>query len=98
MALFRVLDVGGAGLGQHVGPGDRGAPAVLVRLLVVDEQLAVLAVAARLVARDLDDGEDGVALVEDGVHFLERAVGGFGVEEVDDRVDGSVTGGKKGLA
>ena len=61
---------------------------VLFRLLVRDEQLAVLAVAAGLVARHVDDLEVGggaVHFVEDGVHLLERPVRRLRVEEVDAR-------------
>jgi hypothetical protein len=51
-------------------------------LVVGNEQLALLAIASRQFARDLDDGEstfEAVHLVEDIVHFLERAAGGFGL-------------------
>lgn len=61
---------------------------VLVRLLVLDEQLAVLAVAAGFAAGDAHDAEPALgpgSLVEDGVHLLERAVRRLGVEEVDGR-------------
>ena len=70
-----------------------GAAAVGGRLLGVvvrDEQLAVLAVAARLVARHADDVEDGGGFVEDGVHLLEGSVRGLGVEEVGYGDDGGV--------
>jgi hypothetical protein len=38
----------------------------------------------------LDDVEDAGCLAEDAVHFFEGAVGGLGVEEVDDREDEGV--------
>lgn len=57
---------------------------MLVRVLVVDQQLPFLTVPPRLVAGDLHQGEVGAAFAEDGVHLFEGAVGGFGVEEVDD--------------
>lgn len=63
----------------------RDARLVLLGLLVVDEQLAVLAVAARQLAGHAHDVEVRLRagdLVEDGVHLLERAVGRLGVEEV----------------
>ena len=66
-------------------------------LIVRDQQLAVLAVAARLVVRDLDDGEPArgtVCFAEDGVHFFEGAVGGFGVEEVGYGNDEGITTGR----
>lgn len=55
------------------------------------QELAVLAVHVGLLVGGLDDREDALRLAENAVHFLETAVGGFGVEEVDDREDGSVT-------
>lgn len=64
---------------------------VLGGFLVVDQELAVLAVAVGLVPGDTDHREDRVRLGEDGVHFLEGAVGCFGVEEVDDGEDDRVT-------
>ena len=64
---------------------------MLVCLGVVDEQLAILAVAAWFLARNPDNGPDGFGLVEDCVHFFERAVGCFRVEEVDDGEDEGVT-------
>ena len=66
---------------------------MLVRLFVVDEQFALFAVASRLVAGDCDDGEVGVAFAEDAVHFFQGAVGGFGVEDVDDGEDEGVAVG-----
>jgi hypothetical protein len=63
---------------------------MLLRLVVVDKQLSVLAVAAGFFTSSLDDGEDRVGLAENGVHLLQGAVGGFGVEEVDDGDDESV--------
>lgn len=65
-----------------------GAAAQVVRGLgVVDEQLAVLAVAARLLPGDAHDIPDRLGLAEDDVHLLERPVGGLGVEEVHDGDD-----------
>lgn len=46
------------------------ATTVLVRVLIVDEEFTVLSVAMGLVPGDADEGEDGVCLVEDGVHFF----------------------------
>lgn len=56
--------------------------------VLVDERLlAVFAVPEGLVGRDLADVEPGVRAqgggVEDDVDFFQRAVAGFGVEEVD---------------
>jgi hypothetical protein len=71
---------------RHARPplaDDTRASKVLLTLIVVDEDLTVLTVAAGFLFRGLDDGEDVAGLLEDGVHFLEGAVGGFGVEEVD---------------
>lgn len=55
---------------------------VLLGLVVVDQDFTVLTIAARVVASNLHDAEDGVGLAEDGVHFLQRPVGSLGVEEV----------------
>ncbi len=69
---------------------------MLVRLVVVDEQFALFAVASRFLAGDCDDGEVGVAFAEDAVHFFQGAVGGFGVEDVDDGEDEGVAVGGQG--
>lgn len=60
---------------------------MLLDLIVVDEDLAVLAVAAGFLLGGLDDSEDVLGLGEDGVHLLKRTVGRLGVEEVDDGED-----------
>jgi hypothetical protein len=55
----------------------------LCGLVVVDEKLAMLAIASRHLACDLNHGEgafEAVHLVENIVHFFERATGGFGLE------------------
>ena len=44
----------------------------------------MLIISSWLIARDFYDGEIAVAFAEDGVHFFQGAVGGFGVEEVYD--------------
>ena len=69
-----------------------GAAHVLLGILVVDEELALLAVAVGLVAGDGDNIEDAGCLLEDDVHFLQGAVCGLGVEEVDDWEDECVAG------
>lgn len=70
-----------------------GTAQVLLGVFVVDEEFAVLAVAVGLVSGDGDHVENAGGLVEDGVHFLEGAVGGLGVEEVDDGEDERVARG-----
>lgn len=55
------------------------------------QELAVLAVHVGFLVGGLDERKYALRLAENSVHFLETAVGGFGVEEVDDREDGSVT-------
>ena len=59
-------------------------PPMLFRILVINKRLAMLIISSWLIARDFYDGEIAVALAEDGVHFFQGAVGGFGVEEVYD--------------
>jgi len=68
-----------------------GAAQVVLGLGVVDEQLAVLAVAARLLPGDAHDIPDRLGLAEDDVHLLERPVGGLGVEEVHDGDDEGIS-------
>ena len=58
-------------------------PRMLLRLLVIDEQLSLLAIPSRFIAGDFHDGEVGAAFAEDAVHFFQGAVCGFRVEEVD---------------
>ena len=69
-----------------------GAAHVLLGVLIVDEELALLAVAVGLVAGDGDNAEDAGCLLEDDVHFLQGAVCCLGVEEVDDWEDECVAG------
>jgi hypothetical protein len=59
---------------------------MLIRIEVIDEQVSVLveAVWCHAWSSDVDDVQDTARFVEDFVHFFEAAVGGFGVEEVDD--------------
>ena len=66
---------------------------MFLRLFVIDEQFSLLTIPSRLIARDFDKGEVGAAFAEDGVHFFQGAVGGFGVEEVDDGEDEGVAVG-----
>lgn len=84
-----LLGVGGDGLGPVlVVLGRVDARLVLLRLLVRDQQLPVLPVAAGLVPGRADDGEvapRAAHLVEDRVHLLERPVRRFGEEEVHGR-------------
>lgn len=65
---------------------------VIFRLSVIDEQLTILAVAARLIPCNLDKVPNRCGLVEDVIHLLQRTVGSLRVEEVDDGEDKSVTG------
>lgn len=94
MSALATLQVrAGSELGLvYVLIGVAGTTQVLLSVLVVDEELALLAVAVGLVAGNGDQVEHVVGLVEDCVHFLQRAVGGFGVEEIDDREDEGVAG------
>ena len=68
-----------------------GAAHVLLGILVVDEELALLAVAVGLVAGDGDDVENAGRLLENDVHFLQGAVCCLRVE-VDDWEDECVAG------
>ena len=63
------------------------------RLLeVLGLEVAVLVVAEGLLEGNGRGVEDACALLEDVVHFLERAVAGFGEEEVHDGEDEGVAG------
>lgn len=58
---------------------------MLLRLIILDQRFPALAIAARLIVRDLHDREPAggaFRFAEDAVHFFEGAVGGFRVEEV----------------
>jgi hypothetical protein len=65
---------------------------MLLRLLVLDKELALLVEPMRLFLGDLDNTEDGTALAEDNIHLFEGTVGSFRVEEVDDREDERIAG------
>lgn len=54
-----------------------------IGILIVYDQLAVFTVPAGLFFGDLDSVVPTCTLAEDGVHFLERAVGRFRIVEVD---------------
>lgn len=64
---------------------------MLFGIFIVDKQFAVLAVAMRFLTGNRNNIKDTTSLVEDGIHLLQGSVGGFGIEEVDDREDESVT-------
>ena len=63
---------------------------MLSRLFILNEYLSLLAIPPRLFLGDTDGAKDGCRLAEDGIHFLEGAVGCLGVEEVDDGEDEGV--------
>lgn len=102
MLTLATLQVGAgtkSGLGSNLLGDMTGATEVLFGVLIIDEELAVLAVAVGFVASDGDNVEYVTGLVKDRVHFFQRAVCGLGVEEVDHRKDdgvalGSVSGVK----
>lgn len=55
----------------------------------------MLPISARLNVGSIDDCEPALqarGLPEDDVHFFERAVGGFGIEKVDNGEDEGVAG------
>lgn len=90
MAVLRLIVWVGMSLVAALLANVAGTAEVLVGLGVVDEQFTVLAVATGLVARNLDQTPYGLGLAEDGVHFFQGAVRGFGVEQVDDGEDEGV--------
>ena len=62
-------------------------PPMLVRLLILDQQLSILIEPARLIPGLLDSRQNRLRLHEDVVHLFEGSIGSLGVEEVDDRED-----------
>lgn len=66
-----ILDARGGGFGAGARHHAVGAHDVVFGLLVVDQQLAVLAVALRLVLGDGDDVKPAFGLAEDGVDLFE---------------------------
>ena len=69
---------------------------MLLRLLIIDEQLPLLAVPSWLIAGDFYDGKVGAAFAEDAVHFFQGAVCGFRIEEVDDWEYEGIAGQRRG--
>lgn len=67
---------------------------MFLRILIINKQLTILAIPSRLVPCNSHDvepaGQSAFGLAEDVVDFLEGAVGGFRVEEVDDGENESV--------
>lgn len=75
--------VGESALGAVLGLLGNGAEtAVFFGLLVVDEDLTVLAVAARRIPRSAHQAEHRIRVEEDAIHLLEGAVCGLREEEV----------------
>jgi hypothetical protein len=66
---------------------------MLFGLLIVDENFALLTVTAWLILGSPNDREDVLCLLEDGIHFLKRAVRGFWIEEIDDWEDKGIAMG-----
>lgn len=64
-----------------------GASEMLFGLLIVDDNFAALTVTAWLILGSPDNCEDVLCLLEDGIHFLKRAVSAFWIEEIDDWED-----------
>lgn len=94
VAALAGLQVGaGDELGRAVLLGDvAGAAQVFRGVLVVDQELSVLAEAMGLVVSHGDHVEDVGGLEEDCVHLFQRPICGLGIEEVDHREDEGVAG------
>lgn len=67
---------------------------MLLRLIIINQQLSILPKPLGFISSDFDGGEVGVAFAKNGIHFFEGAIGGFGVEEVDDWEDECVSVGE----
>lgn len=90
LVVLNVLVVAGSVLGGVAENADATNGFVL-DIIQSAEELAVAAIHVGLVTGERDDVEDVGGLVENAVHFFQRAAGGLGEEEVDDRNDGGVT-------
>jgi len=88
--VLNVLVTGGV-LGRITEDAD-AANGFILDVIQSAEQLAMGAVHVGLVAGDTDAVQDTSGLVEDAVHFFQRATGGLGEEEVDDGDDSGITG------
>jgi hypothetical protein len=89
--VLDVLAVDTLGILDGIAEGAGAADGFVFDVVQGAEQLAVGAVHVGLVAGETDAVEDVGCLVEDAVHFFQRAAGGLGEEEVDDGNDGGVT-------
>jgi len=71
---------------------------MLLGVLIINEHFAVLSITTRLLPRNMNNikpaSQSALGLAEDVVDFLEGTVGGFWVEEVDDREDECVDYGE----
>lgn len=77
-----------------IAPGRLGtgtANGLVFDVIESSEKLAVGTVHVGLVSGDTDDVENVGGLVEDKVHFFQRAAGGLGEEEVDSGDNGGIT-------
>lgn len=90
LVVLNVLVLAGSVLGGVAENAD-AANGFVLDIIQSPEELAVGAVHVGLVAGERDAVEDVGCLVENAVHFFQRAAGGLGEEEVDDRDDGSIT-------
>lgn len=73
----------------------RSPRAMNFRVFIIDKDLAMLSVSARLNVGSIDNGEPALearGLPEDNVHFFERTVRRFRVEQVNDGEDEGVAG------
>lgn len=89
-AFHSVVWVGVGLFGERGGLfvfSNTGTITMFVGLLVADQKFTILVVSARCVPGDFDHIEDRSSPAENRVHLFKGAVGGLGVEEVDDRDD-----------
>lgn len=92
--LFRI-SVAENALTCHAGRPSHTAPSSLMflGLLVVDQHLAVLAISMRFFLGHPHHIEHTRRVVEDGVHFFERPICRFGIEEIYHGYNECVAGG-----
>jgi len=63
---------------------------MLLRLFIINQQLAILSVPPRFLPRVLHHTKNILRLLEDTIHFLQTPIRSFGIEEVDNRDNKSV--------
>ena len=72
---------------QHPTNHTRLPQAIIIDVLRREQKFAIIVITPRFIGRDTYEREYGLGFAKDDIHFLEGAVRGFRVEEVDDGED-----------